>query len=427
MSIKIGNQDIAGIYLGNQEIAGVYLGNQIIWESSITGTLDNGNISFELKKGVLTFRGTGIIPVIENNPTDQNIQKLYNEAPNIIEIIVEDSVAEISQYAFGCFYNLKKITLPFIGKNANANNVVYPFGYIFSENNISIDEKNKTYQVKSYVINNFNKAKDYRLSQLISSSWISSYTSYIPNSLEEIVANGGQYNKSYLSSTSFYNCELVKNIFINTAVENIQGECLSGCFNLTSLTLPFLGETGLKMANSREERVQIGALFYKEPSSVFSTQDIFPTIGGGISPYSGDEKSSDYGRVRLVNTLKNITILGYDLPWYNLKCFNNIYSSLKIKLLSKNTNKPIKKIGSYCFPGEKNLKLKVYIPITVTDIGIQQPQEKGTSNKEVYYQGSQQQWNDLIKQGSSYGYQFENWKIYYNQKEQDFDNANFNN
>lgn len=61
---KIGASDIAGCYIGDTEIEKIYLGSNIIYEKSVTPTV-NG-MSIDLNKSYIKIDGSLIQDITEN-------------------------------------------------------------------------------------------------------------------------------------------------------------------------------------------------------------------------------------------------------------------------------------------------------------------------------------------------------------------------
>ena len=367
--IKIGNQDIYGIYLGDNLIDGVYLGNTSIWQV-IRGELqaeDDTTTSYEYVDGVVTFSGTGTIPVINNISASE----LYAKASDVTEIIVEDSVTEITEGAFGAFNQLQKITLPFVGKNVKSEQTVYPFGWIFGEYN----DQESGYEVIVTFDYNFNwgtrTPKSYKL----------------PSTLKEVILTGGQYNKTYICPNCFYSCEQLTNIYISQIITTIETGSFYKCQALNTLTLPFIGRTQLKDASGSAwglAHIFAGDNF-NNYENVYQKTTVYMAKCSNYNRYSGTPQTMSTAYV---------TILKGDIPPWAFNGFegsnNNI---IKIKILSiDNSCKYFCTQNSYGTGGAYYYINKLFLPKSILAIGDVYSNDFGEI---IYYEGNNNQWETL--------------------------------
>lgn len=404
-NIKIGNRDITGIFIGNKYISKVQLGSDVIWEY-LTGSLDNGNITYEYVDGTLTFSGTGTIPVITNSGDTND---LYQKASSTKKIIVNDSIVEITKGAFGAFENLQEITLPFVGKNAKSEYFVYPFGYIFGQSGSS---SSSYYLVESYIKNGSE-----------------SYQCYLPQSLVEVILTGGQYNKTYLYENSFRNCTYIQKLVIPNNIINIENGALYKC-KINSLTIPFIGDNGLYFNNYSHSfsSQTFGGIFgkYKNQESPipqgYKSVETFTYQGLGVDNYWPVSAGSACLYGLIPEALKYITITGYDVPWYAFYYISNLINLKAIKFTSTNLNYPTKRICDSAFYGlGVNEECKIYLPQSIEKIGSN-PNSGTNNNSKIYFQGNSSKWDNLktlyIKDYGT-GEFFNNWKVEYNSKPED--------
>ena len=133
-------------------------------------------------------------------------------------ITILDTVTQIGSSSFGGCKNIKKITIPFVGKNVYSETDIdkKPFGYIFGKELYSDATKTKQY------VDNGMISVEY----------------YIPNSLKEVVVTGS----SYIQYAAFLNCNNIEKITIPNTVNKMSERIFSGCSSLKTLVIPFVGE-----------------------------------------------------------------------------------------------------------------------------------------------------------------------------------------
>ncbi len=114
--------------------------------------------------------------------------------------VLPDSVTEINLGVFYGAYNLKSLTLPFVGAKKNGEGDTY-FGYIFGAYGYSDNAE------------------------------------YVPSGLQTVVVTGG----NAIDAKAFYGCTGLTSVTISDSVTSIGLGAFEGCEGLTSLTLPFVG------------------------------------------------------------------------------------------------------------------------------------------------------------------------------------------
>jgi len=124
------------------------------------------------------------------------------------EIVIPSSVLTIEMGAFKGCSSLQKVTIPFVGKSADAKGKEALFGYIFGDSNYD---------------------GSYKASQTYSSLYAKSY--YIPNSIKEVVLTGG------LTYGAFDDCANISSIIIPSHITAIPSFCFRGCTSLLELPI----------------------------------------------------------------------------------------------------------------------------------------------------------------------------------------------
>lgn len=191
--------------------------------------------------------------------------KTYTEGddfvPNNLSEIEITGGDEISKSAFFGCSNLKKLTIPFVGANANS---ISPsestfFGYIFGDE--SYEGGAPTAQIISSTDDIFRQY-------------------YIPYTLEEVIICGGKihngafYNCNFIrvinmlegvdliGHRAFSGCEKLEKIYIPNSITKIESESLRWCPSLREISIPFIGDT-----IDNNNNYHIGYLFGNETAS----------------------------------------------------------------------------------------------------------------------------------------------------------------
>ena len=128
------------------------------------------------------------------------------------EFIIANNVQSIGSEAFNGCIKLKSITLPFVGAKKTATGAEGLFGYIFGNT-----EYTEGTQIKQCYDDSSNYDRSF---------------SYIPNQLSIVTITDAMQ----LSYGAFYNCSMLKTIFINSEAKNSIGEnafynCVTPSYN----------------------------------------------------------------------------------------------------------------------------------------------------------------------------------------------------
>ena len=331
---------------------------------------DNVTYSLDTSTGVLTISGTGEM-------TDYSTDSPFYYNSSVKTIIIENGVTSIGKHAFqGCaslisitilnsvtsigdsaFYNctsLTNITIPnsvtSISRHTFCNctslkSVTIPnsvtsigssvFYNCTSLTSIEVSGNNKNYSSLDGVL--FNKDK----SELITYPAGKTDSEYaIPNSVTSI------------GYGAFYACTSLANITIPSSVTSIGNYAFYNCTSLTSIEVS---------GNNKNYSSLDGVLFNKDKSELIT--------------YPVGKTDSEYA---IPNSVTSVDSYTFD------KC---------ISLTSVTIGNSVTSIGEYTFLGCTSLT-SVTIPDSVTSIG-RYAFDGCTSLKDVYYTGSQSEWNKI--------------------------------
>lgn len=144
--------------------------------------------------------------IFENGSVCESIGKYAFAYANITNITIPDSVTSIGEQTFKNCFNLKSMTLPFVGgsKTADSASKTTEFGYIFGTGS-SFDHYDSAYSVNGH---------------------------FIPVSLKSITITGGNILSEAFKNYQFTSITLPNNL---TAIGN---NAFEGCKALTDITIP---------------------------------------------------------------------------------------------------------------------------------------------------------------------------------------------
>ncbi|MBP5343432.1 leucine-rich repeat protein [bacterium] len=138
---------------------------------------------------------------------------------SITNIIVPETVQEIEKNAFNGCYNLKSITLPFVGnKRISATDTYqYPFGYIFGNTFINSSQTPQSYICPEYYL-------DENFYEVFSIPW----------ELEEVVIT----SSTIIPDCAFVNMNSLKRIVLPDGIKKIGSRAFERCTEVISINIP---------------------------------------------------------------------------------------------------------------------------------------------------------------------------------------------
>ena len=296
-----------------------------------------------------------IIPTNFNGkPVTDIAANAFKGCTQLTDIFVPDTIITIGTASFSVCYNLKHMTLPFVGLSASATSSASLFGTIFGT--IKYKESLATYQY--------------------SNPQSSGITFYVPSSLESVTITGGNIcfgafancknikeivlpeTASSIGGLAFYECNSLKSIEIPNSVLSIGSEAFWGCDSLTSLTIPenvkSIGNGAFSMCESLTEIYYnaIEIIEVGKTNSIDSQNLIFQAAG----------KKGKGITLTIGKNVKSIPAYLFD-PYYNPVTQHPNIVSVVFEEGSVCSN-----IGDYAFASCRSLK-SILIPNGVKHIG----------------------------------------------------------
>ncbi|MBO5067072.1 MAG: leucine-rich repeat domain-containing protein, partial [Clostridia bacterium] len=146
-----------------------------------------------------------------------NYSSNYSCVPTSLKTVIITGGESIGESAFSGCCSLESITLPFVGGSKMATEASRStlFGYVFGTSSYSGGVETKQYYSPS-------------LSEVY----------YIPATLQNVVITGGN-----IFYGAFYDCDSLVDVKVENGVTSIGSSAFAYCNSLTSITLPFAGET----------------------------------------------------------------------------------------------------------------------------------------------------------------------------------------
>ena len=207
---EIGNE----AFYGCSGLSGVYIADLAAWcEVSFENV--TANPLYYAKK--LYLNGTLLTELIIPDSVKEISQYAFCYATSITSITVPNTVTVIGDSAFRGCSNLESITIPFIGKQRTqaTDTYQYPFGIIFGSS--------------SYTGGTSTEQRYYGASATSTSS----STFYIPTKLKKVTFTGDR-----LPYGAFYNCKKLTTVVLEKSVTDIGAYAFYSCTGLASITIP---------------------------------------------------------------------------------------------------------------------------------------------------------------------------------------------
>ena len=249
---------------------------------------DDGSSSSKIIKYVGNSKKI-IVPQVHNGLPVSSIDKdafIGNNSKQIEELIIPNTVTELYNKMFENLTSIRKIELPFVGKNGNDSS---EFGKLFGYGNDSI-----------------------------------------PFSLEEVNIT----NAAVISSDAFKNCSHITTIIIGDTVKEICEGAFSGCSSLVRIRLPFIGNTYLPtFTDTTKSYHSFGYIFGKTPYS-----NSYAIKGSCVKyqyhpryhSYEWTSLDKDMYTCYIPNSLKVVYYnLRYSLDWVSVPSINFIIGPLE--------------------------------------------------------------------------------------------------
>lgn len=190
--------------------------------SELSGTCGE-NVTWFLDEstGVLTISGTG-----DMTDYTKNTSLFFNDT-RINEIIIEDGITSIGDYAFYNCTTFYKITIP---------NSVTSIGNQTFSNCVHLESINIPESVTSIGDSAFDYCKSLPSIEIPDSvTSIGERAFWKCESLESIIILG---NVTSIKNQTFYGCKSLKEIKLPNSVTSIEKEAFRDCYNLISITIP---------------------------------------------------------------------------------------------------------------------------------------------------------------------------------------------
>jgi len=179
---------------------------------SLQFTLINDNSAYKVSLGDCQDESIVIPNEYKGLPVTLIEANAFNNG-NFKEIFIPNSILTIEMGAFKGCSSLEKITIPFVGKSADAKGTEALFGYIFGDTEFKGSYTAKQTAPSKYV--NATSYKEY----------------YIPVSLTNVILTGN------LSFGAFSRCKSLSSITISATITEIPNYSFRECTSLTSFYL----------------------------------------------------------------------------------------------------------------------------------------------------------------------------------------------
>lgn len=319
----------ASAFANCSNIEALYLEDLSSWFEMNWGNDTTSNPLYASENGTVYVNGEPVTEVtipLSITEIPKNILYGWN---NELKVTVPDTVTSIAQYAFDGCYNIKEITLPFVGKDTSENPGT--FGEIFgSKEKTSLNIKTGNTSTGIY---------------------------YIPAKLEKVTVTG-----STLPAKAFYEMSMLKEISLGEKLTSIGNEAFYNCTGLKSISLP---ETLTTIGKSVFYKDTIETLYL--PSMDVWYKLLAKNDGSEFNPLQNAEEGTVYVNNEVLKEI-NIPETVTQIPSY---CFAGWSTLEKVTVPSTVTS-----IGSLAFSGLYKLK-EIELPFTGHT-------ENGTGSSEIF-------------------------------------------
>lgn len=203
----------------------------------------------------------------------------FRNCASLKEITIPDSVQNIGESVLSGCESLVDINIPFVGANKAPGSDETPegiFGYLFGGDNSAVPKSVTKVEVTG-----------------------TDRSQYIPKgafrncgNIQDIIIDGGMN----VFDEAFANCRYLKNLYIPRSISYMGKKLLTGCENLETLTVPFIGTD----RNDINTPTSVLGGFFKEVSSMTSTS---------TRQYWNANDETKFGYYEIPKTLKNVFVL----------------------------------------------------------------------------------------------------------------------
>ena len=311
-------------------------------------------------------------------------ESAFSSCDNLASVVVEDGVQSIGAYAFDWCSNLESITLSdsvtSIGDQAFARTALYNEWY----------DKSELCSVL-YIGNHLIKADEWAVNKGIAEGTTTSDYAVKPGTVT-------------VADAAFYGCDALTSITLPDSVQSIGSKAFASCYGLTSITIPknvtnlgegaFLTCTGLTEIRVDPENTayisENGVLYNKEKTELVCYPKNKPDTSFALPEGVTSLAVGAFERCRNLTSI----FLPDGLTSIGQEAFNTCDALTSIRLPDGVTT-----IGGYAFFGCDALT-SITIPNSVEIIGDYAFSGCG-SPKKVYYNGSEADWDEILK-GVSY-------------------------
>ena len=350
-----------------------------ITEGIASGTCgaQGDNLTWNICNSILTIKGTGAMA----NYTSSSPAPWYSHISNIKDVVIEENVTSIGNYAFSGCTSLTSVTI------SNSVSSIGSYAFSSCKNLTSIELPHSVINVGNAAFNACTGLTSLIFSKSITSlesSVCAGCTGLTSITIPESVAN--------IKSSAFKGCSGLTSVVIPSAVESLGYMAFAYCSNLTSVVIPnSIIEMGQKIFYQCSQLTDV-YVNWRIPISitagVFTSQRSLHVPCGTLTAYQTENIWKDFETFTEENTSISGSCGsdGNNLTW-SFSCGDSTlvisgvgamqdyaradsvpWNSFKTKIANIIISYGITNIGSYAFFKCGNLK-SLEIPSSVTNIG----------------------------------------------------------